>query len=232
MSYRGSNPRRSDRLSGRSYLVGEYFSFMLFRYHSIFSTSFLFIGVSFFTATCTVCDSSANTLKKNGPPNFQRWAKGQGRFESEVEGASSSTQGKKRSARFQDWGQVDYRNGMRESLFSIHVVKELTRLILRIVKERFCPDEGISDMAIQILSNYLNQLSQWSVNLSIYTRVSARSWSKLMNLLIRRVSPEYTIKGEERYNKREMVYSIMRHCGRKDSTSHWRSSYAHYLATK
>lgn len=67
MSYRGSNPRRSDRLSGRSYLVGEYFSFTLFRYHSIFSTSFLFIGVSFFTATCTVCDSSDNTLKKMAP---------------------------------------------------------------------------------------------------------------------------------------------------------------------
>ncbi|PMD27008.1 hypothetical protein NA56DRAFT_653896 [Hyaloscypha hepaticicola] len=40
----------------------------------------------------------------------------------------------------------------------------------RKVKERFCPDEGISDIAIQILSNYLNQLYQWSVNLPIYTR--------------------------------------------------------------
>jgi hypothetical protein len=51
---------------------------------------------------------------------------------------------------------VSYRNGRRESLFSYHVVKELHKLILRIVKERFCPDEGISGMVMQILSNYLN----------------------------------------------------------------------------
>jgi hypothetical protein len=73
---------------------------------------------------------------------------------------------KKRSTRFQDRGQADYSSGIykRESLFPILCCQGVPRLILRIVKKRFCPGEGISDMAMQILNDFLNGQSSCRYN--------------------------------------------------------------------
>ncbi len=73
---------------------------------------------------------------------------------------------KKKSTRFQDRGQADYRSSIykRESLFPILCCQGIPRLILRKVKERFCPGEGISNMAMQILNDFLNGQSSCRYN--------------------------------------------------------------------
>jgi hypothetical protein len=77
---------------------------------------------------------------------------------------------KKRSTRFQDRGQADYSSGIykRESLFHILCRQGIPRLILRVVKERFCPGEGISNMAMQILNDFLNGQSNCRYNRSLW----------------------------------------------------------------